>query len=108
MWKILVIMGFTKVAKTSEIMPGSMKGYVVGDKKIALSNVGGTFYAFEDRCSHQGQPLAGGLLMGNVVMCLFHGAQFDVTTGKSMNATTKDPVKTFPVKVEGDDILVDV
>ena len=101
-------MVFTRVARASEIMPGSIKGYVVGDKKIAITNVSGNFYAIEDRCAHQGQPLAGGLLMGNVVMCLFHGAQFDVTTGKSMNATTKDPVKTFPVKVEGDDIMVDV
>ncbi len=101
-------MVFTRVASTSEIMPGSIKGYVVGDKKIALSNVGGNFYAIENRCSHMGQPLDGGLLMGNAVMCLFHGAQFDLTTGKSMNSTTKEPVKTFPVKVEGDDILVDV
>ena len=101
-------MAFTRVAKTSEIIPGSIKGYVVGDKKIALSNVNGNFYAIENRCSHQGQPLSGGLLMGNEVMCLFHGAQFDLATGKSMNATTKDPVKTFPVKVEGDEILVDV
>lgn len=101
-------MAFVKVAKTSEISPGSIKGYVVGNTKIAVTNVDGRFYAIEDRCAHQGQPLSGGLVMGNTVMCLFHGAQFDVITGQSQTTLTSESVKTFPVKIEGEDILIDV
>lgn len=100
-------MTYTKVARTTDIQPGSIKGFVIDGKKIAVANVNGQFYAIEDSCPHQKQPLSAGMMMGNTVMCLFHGYRVDLTTGESLN-TANEWVKTYPVKVEGDDILVDV
>lgn len=101
-------MTYIKVAGTQDIQPGTIKGFEIGGKKIAIANVDGKFYAIEDSCPHQHQPLSAGLMMGNMVMCLAHGAQLDVTTGKSLSGVTDNPAKTYPVKVDGDDILVDI
>ncbi len=101
-------MTYTKVAKTSDIQSGTIKGFAIDGKKIAIANLNGKFYAIEDSCPHQQQPLSAGLLMGNTVMCLVHGAQIDVTSGKSLSGVTDKDAKTFPAKVEGDDVLVDL
>lgn len=97
---------FVKVAKMADVAAGTIRGYVVGDKKVAIANASGKFYAFEDRCAHAGAKLSTGLLLGNMIMCIAHGAQFDLETGKPLTMMAHDPIKVFPVKVEGDDILV--
>jgi 3-phenylpropionate/trans-cinnamate dioxygenase ferredoxin subunit len=101
-------MALVKVAKASDVPAGSIKGFVVEGRKVAVANANGRLYAFEDRCAHAGQPLSNGLLIGNIVMCISHGAQFDLATGKPLTMIAKDPIKVFPVKTEGDDILVDL
>ena len=100
--------GFIKVAKVGDIAPGTIKGFIVGDRKVAIANANGKFHAFEDRCSHAGSKLSTGLLLGNMIMCIAHGAQFDLETGKPLTMVAHDPVKVYAVKVEGDDILVDL
>ena len=101
-------MVFVKVANAGDIKPGSIKGFVIDGKKVAIANVGGKFYALEDRCSHAGSPLSSGLLFGNTVMCVTHGAQVDVTTGNPLAPPAKLPVKKFEVKVNGEDLEVDL
>ena len=100
-------MAFVKVAKVADVAPGTIKGFVAGDKKIAIANAGGKLFAFEDKCPHMGAKLSTGLLLGNVVMCKMHGEQFDLMTGKPVMMLTHEPLKMYPVKVEGEDILVD-
>jgi 3-phenylpropionate/trans-cinnamate dioxygenase ferredoxin subunit len=85
-----------------------MLGYEVEGRKIAIANVGGKFYAFEDRCTHAGGRLSKGLLMGSQAMCPLHAAAFDVTTGKVVSPPATAPVSTYRVKVEGDEIFVDL
>jgi 3-phenylpropionate/trans-cinnamate dioxygenase ferredoxin subunit len=99
-------MVLTKIAKVGDVAAGTIKGFQVGDKKVAIANANGKFYAFEDRCSHAGAKLSTGLLLGNMVMCIVHGAQFSLETGEPLTMVAHDPIKVFPVKVEGDDILV--
>ena len=101
-------MAFVKVAKASGLPAGVALGYVVDGTKVAVANVNGKLYAFEDLCSHAGAKLSTGLLMGNMVMCFAHGAQFDLETGKPLTMVAHDPIKIYPVKVEGDDILVEL
>lgn len=97
----------TKVVKRSEIPAGSAKVVEVDGKKIAVFNCGGTFYATENTCLHRGGPLGEGSLSGTTVTCPWHGWEYDVTTGASRtNPSAK--VRTFQVKVEGEDILVAV
>jgi 3-phenylpropionate/trans-cinnamate dioxygenase ferredoxin component len=94
-----------RVAKKSEIVPGSCKRVDVGGKPVALYNVGGTFYASEDTCPHRGGPLGEGDLEGTVVVCPWHGWKFDVVTGiNPVNPNAK--IRTLPCAVEGDDVVV--
>ena len=96
-----------KVAKKSEIPADTGKYVQVEGKEIALFRIGDKVYALDHVCPHQGGPLAEGGLDGNVVTCPWHGWQFDVTSGVcTFNESVKQP--TFPVKEEGDDILVEV
>ena len=87
--------------------PGGSVECVAGDRVVALFNVDGTFHALDGICPHQGGPLGKGVLAGCVVTCPWHGWQFDVQTGKTpLNSRLKQQV--FEVKVEGNDVLVQV
>ncbi|MBI4343645.1 MAG: nitrite reductase small subunit NirD [Candidatus Omnitrophica bacterium] len=96
---------FVKVAATSEIPAGAGKVVEAGGKTLAVFNCEGTFYAIDNTCKHRGGPLGEGSLTGKSVMCPWHGWEYDVTTGAcAMDEAIK--VQTFPVKVEGGDVLV--
>lgn len=100
---------FVKAATTSDIASGSMKTVVLGGKSIAIANVDGEFFAIADTCSHEQCSLGGeGFLDANVVTCGCHGGQFDVTNGNVMALPASTNVQSYPVKVEGSDILVQV
>lgn len=97
-----------KVARASEVSAGTIKSFEVHGRKIAIANSNGKFFAFEDHCPHMGAQLSTGLLLGNIVMCKVHGEQFDLTTGNPLMMLSKEPLKTYPVKVEGDEVLVEL
>ena len=97
---------FKKAAAKSEIGPGTGKAVDMDGQTIALFNVDGNFYALSNTCAHRGGPLGEGGLSGKEVTCPWHGWSYDVTSG---NAThTAASVKTYPVKVEGENILVSI
>ena len=96
------------VAKRDEIPPGSTKRVVVDGPAILICNVDDTFYAIEDVCPHDGGPLDQGELQGCRIMCPRHGALFDVTSGAALTLPAVVPLETYPVRAEGDDVLVDV
>jgi nitrite reductase/ring-hydroxylating ferredoxin subunit len=98
---------FVRVAKKSNIPPGQGRMFEVGSRQVAIFNVGGAFHAIDNVCEHQGGPLAEGDLDGCVVTCPWHGWTYDVTSGRSPD----DPdtrVRSFQVRVEGEDVLVAV
>lgn len=97
---------WVKVARQDEVAEGHAKVVVAGDQRIALARVGGTFYAMEDTCSHDGGPLGEGELFDSLLECPRHGARFDVKTGQPVTLPAVIPVKTFPVKVTGEDVYV--
>lgn len=97
-----------QVAQTLEIAAGQMKAFIVDDEPIVVCNVDGTFYAFQDTCSHQELPLADGELCGKEVTCPWHGAKFDVTTGAALGMPAVSPIVTYPLRVEGTAIYVEV
>ncbi|MGE0822830.1 MAG: Rieske (2Fe-2S) protein [Candidatus Binatia bacterium] len=99
--------GFVKVAQASEIAAGQGKCVEVEGQRIAIFNIDGTYYAIDEVCPHQAGPLSEGDVDGAVVTCPWHGWEFDVTTG--VNRDDPDTIlQKFAVKVEGDDILVEV
>ncbi|MBI3471605.1 MAG: non-heme iron oxygenase ferredoxin subunit [Candidatus Solibacter usitatus] len=99
---------YIRVARASELPSGQGKLVEAGGKKIALFNIEGTFYALDDTCTHRGGPLSEGALEGNEVTCPWHGAVFDVTTGNVLGAPAPRGVASYPVRVQGDDIEVEI
>lgn len=100
---------YVKAISASDLPSGSMKTVMVGGKKIALANVDGEFFAIDDACSHAQCSLGEeGFLDGNVLTCGCHGAQFDVTSGKVMSLPAVTDVASYPVKIKGRDLLVEI
>ena len=88
--------------------PGTTKRVVVDGVDVLLCNVDGTFYAVEDVCTHDGGPLDQGELEGCRIECPRHGATFDVTTGAVLTLPAIVPLPTYAVRVDGDDVFVEV
>lgn len=99
---------FVKVAKTGEIAPGEARVVEAAGKRIALFNVGGTFYAIDDACTHRGGPLSEGMVRGTEVTCPWHGAIFDVSTGSVLGPPAPQDLAHYAVRVKGEDIEVEL
>ena len=76
--------------------------------RVALYRLADSVFATADRCPHLGASLTHGCLVQGFVECPMHHALFDIRTGAADGSVTDRPVRTFPVKVEGDAIYVDV
>ena len=96
------------VAKTGDIPEGEMRAYQVGGEDVTIANVAGTFYAFNDVCTHAMCSLAEGDLDDTTVTCACHGSEFDVTTGDVLGGPATEPVDSYQVSVEGDQIQVEL
>lgn len=99
---------FTTVAKASAVADGELEAFDAGGTQVAVANVGGTYYAIDDTCTHQQCSLANGDLEGATVVCACHGSEFDVRTGEVLGPPATEPVVSYPVKVEGEDLVVEV
>jgi 3-phenylpropionate/trans-cinnamate dioxygenase ferredoxin subunit len=97
---------YVTVARLGEIPEGGVKIVRVEDQPIAVFLLKGNYYAIDDACSHDGGPLAEGLIEGDTVECPRHGSRFDIRTGAVLNLPATAPVATYPVRVDGDEIKV--
>lgn len=93
--------------RAADLQPGQIKLLQLDGTGIALYNVGGTFFATADECTHRAGPLSEGDLDGTVVTCPFHGSRFDVTTGKVMRGPADKPVQTYRAVRDGDIVRVE-
>jgi nitrite reductase/ring-hydroxylating ferredoxin subunit len=82
---------FIEVAKVNELPEGKMKHVEVNGREVLISNVSGKFYALSDRCGHMNALLSMGNLKENTITCPFHGARFDVTTGRKLSEPILTP-----------------
>lgn len=97
---------FVKVGRASDVPEGRAEVFDVDDRKIAVFRLNDGFYAIEDICTHDGGPLAEGEVEEDVVICPRHGARFSIRTGAALSFPAVTPVDTYPVRVEGGDLLV--
>lgn len=100
-------MAFVRVMDASELIEGRPALVVLGDDEIAVFRVGDEIFAIDDICSHAEASLSEGDQHGYTVECPRHGGRFDIRTGKATHFPAFSPVRTFSVKVEGNDVLVD-
>ena len=113
---------YIKVGNTGEFSDGSRKKVTVEGQEVLVARVGSSYYAVGNRCTHMGGDLSAGQLERTVITCPRHGSQFDVRNGQVVrwmkgaglfSAIGKalkgpKPLPTYKVKVEGDDISVEV
>ena len=100
-------MPFTRAAAVQEIPPGKGKQVTINGKVIALFNTNGGFYAIDDTCPHRGAPLSEGEVEGTEVICPWHNACFDLTTGAHLSPPAPSDVGCYKVQVVGDEVQVD-
>lgn len=96
-----------RVCSVSELPPGQARLVADGARQIGVFNTGGAYHAIDNLCPHRQSPLHEGDLEGFLVTCLAHGWQFDVRTGLCDTVPGRD-LGTYPVRVEGDGIVVTV
>lgn len=97
---------FIKVADVEELEEGDLFPIEVDGEPICLTMVEGQVCAFTDNCTHISGPLSQGDLDGAVITCPWHGAQFDVRTGKVLRGPARQDLMTYPVKIEDNSILI--
>jgi len=95
-----------KVATLEDCPPGSLRSVMVGVDPVVMANVDGTIYAVMDQCSHEALPLSDGEMEGSVLVCQYHGARFDVTSGAPRGLPAIKPIKTFSVEIREDGIYI--
>ena len=95
-----------RVLSGNTLNPGKMMRINVEEETILLANVEGTFYAIEDQCSHEDASLYNGALKGDCVECPLHGSRFDLKTGLPKEEPATEPVKTFAVEIQEDDVYI--
>ncbi|RVU02691.1 DUF2231 domain-containing protein [Mucilaginibacter limnophilus] len=89
--------GSIEVASADELKTDQMKLLHVAGKRIVLARTEKAYVAFDDRCTHRGASLAGGMMICGTVQCPWHGSQFDCTTGAVKAGPAKEGISTYTV-----------
>lgn len=101
-------MAWHKVAKQDDIGDGEVIEVEAGAEQIALYRVEGELFATHNICTHAFACLHEGYLDGHMIECPLHQGIFDIRNGDPLDGPVDEPLKTYPVKVEGDDILIEL
>ncbi|HEV2113518.1 MAG TPA: Rieske (2Fe-2S) protein [Terriglobales bacterium] len=99
---------FIKLASKGEAPAhDEAKEFTCGEKTICLANVAGKLVAMDNVCLHRGGPLGQGIVDGGKIVCPWHGWQYDPATGAAAhNPGAK--VQVYPVKLDSEDILIEL
>ena len=105
-------MTFTRACALAELSDGKPEAVTVDEVEVALVRTGEEVFAIRDECSHAAIALSEGdvdAVDGTcTIECWLHGSTFDLRTGKPTTMPAFEPVAVYPVRVEGEDVLVDV
>ena len=104
-------MALVKVCSVTDVPAGEAKRVAVGDREIAVVNLGDDgFRAVDAVCSHAHYYLDEGEVDVDflTIECPKHGSTFDLDTGKPRTLPATLPVEVFPVKIENDDVMIEV
>jgi len=99
---------FTVVASLNDLKTSKLLCVKTHGLRIALAYVDGKVFAVDDMCSHEDASLSKGSLHGECIKCPLHGSRFDLISGAALDEPAEDPVTTYPVKIVGDEILLQV
>src|ERR671930_204895 len=101
---------FVKIASVQDIPKDEVRAFEHDGQRIAIYHIGDTFYATTDICSHEYAELSEGFLEADdcTIECPLHGSRFDIRTGAVLSLPAYEPIATYPVRVEGEDVLVEL
>ncbi len=99
---------WTTVAQRSDVQPGEVLAVEVGSQRIALYNLDGEIHATDNVCTHAFALMSDGYLEGDIIECPLHGGRFEVRTGKGLGPPISCDLKTFPVRLVGENVEVNV
>jgi ethylbenzene dioxygenase ferredoxin component len=97
-----------RVCAKSEVAPGSVRAFAVGDKTLAVYNIDGTFYCTDDECTHAAASLADGMIDGDVIECCMHMGSFHIPSGKVVEPPCEVPLRTYQVVLRDEDVFADL
>jgi nitrite reductase/ring-hydroxylating ferredoxin subunit len=98
-----------RVTGAGKLPRGQIERAVIGDVPVCLVHTDdGTFFAVSDTCSHEQTPLSDGWAYDHLIECPLHAAVFDLETGAAVALPATEPIATYRVALEGEDLLVDV
>jgi 3-phenylpropionate/trans-cinnamate dioxygenase ferredoxin subunit len=97
---------FVRICRVSDVPDPGKAVIEVEDRFLAVFHVAGRFYVLDDCCTHDGGPLGEGRLEGFTIVCPRHGAKFDIRDGRVLCMPAVADTPSFPVKIEGGDVLV--
>ncbi len=97
-----------RVCSASDVAPGSVKAFAVGERTLAIYNIDGVYYATDDECTHAAASLADGMLEGDTIECCMHMGSFHVPTGQPVQPPCEVPLRTYQVSIREDGIFVDL
>lgn len=101
-------MGFVRVGKTTEVAPGTIKPFLVAGKQLAVANLDGSFYAFDNWCTHEACTFSDdGEIEDGMLVCTCHFGEFDPATGAVLGGPPWEPLGVYELEVTGDEILID-
>ena len=99
-------MSFQKVASIADIPRGKTLCVELHGREVLLCHSAEGVFAVDNLCSHAEARLCEGKLKGQKILCPLHGAAFDIRDGSALTRPASVPIATYPVQLEGDDILV--
>ena len=98
--------GWVKAAARGDLAEGEVLGIEIGGREIAIYDIDGTLYATDDVCTHAYARLSDGWLDNGEIECPLHAGRFEVRTGRAVCPPVTDDIKTYPVRLAGDEIQI--
>ncbi|QHI99689.1 Rieske 2Fe-2S domain-containing protein [Xylophilus rhododendri] len=100
-------MTWTRIASVEQLGEDEALAVSLGERKLAVFHSGGSFHVTDNICTHAYALLSEGYVEDGCVECPLHQARFDLSTGAAMCAPATQPIRVYPVRIEGSDILVE-
>jgi 3-phenylpropionate/trans-cinnamate dioxygenase ferredoxin component len=99
-----------RVCSRGDLEPGTAKRFEIEGNAVAVVRIGDEFFCVADRCSHEDYSLSEGEVLTDEceIECWKHGSTFDLRTGAPCSLPATKPVNVYPVKIDGDDVMVDL
>lgn len=97
-----------KLALCEELRPGKTVCVNLDGREILLGRTAAGVFAVDNLCTHAAARLCEGRLKGNSIICPLHGAAFDVRDGSALTRPAREPLRVYPVRLDGDDVLLEI